>query len=106
MGILNFRRQLGGTNLALYAGGEIGEDSVRLPFSGKLRKSRKVHNADCGHRIHIGEQYLDARSSSLPGTAVRYCKKCLREAENAPWDFEDDIKEHEEILDGLTDSSF
>ncbi len=103
---LYLRRRVGGSDLALYAEGAIGEDHTRLPFTGKIRKSRKAHDADCGHKIRIGDQYFDVRSSFLAGVAVRYCKKCLDAAENTPWDFEDDLEEHEQVMDSLTESDW
>ena len=98
-----FRRRVGGSDLALYIESNVGEDHRCLPYTGKFRKSRKIYDAHCGHKIQCGSLYFDARSSSLPGTAVRYCKDCLSRAENAEWDFEDGLVEHEEVMDSLSD---
>ena len=94
-----FRRRLGGSDLALFVEGNVGE----VPYTGKFRTSRKPHEANCGHKIQRGSLYFDARSSSLQGVAIRYCKVCADRAVNFEWDYEDDLVEHDEIMLSLSD---
>lgn len=101
-----FRREVGGMGLALYREGRVGEDHQILTYTGKFRKSRKDYSADCGHKIKSGSLYFDARSASLTGIAIRYCKDCLDNAARAEWDFEDDLMEQNEVMDTSSDDDW